>query len=185
MCGIAGFTHREWLPAPSLIAESARCIHHRGPGSIGHVRVAHRLAGRGAAEDHRSRRRRSADAQRATATPSSSSTARSTTTPSSARELESLGVRFQSRCDTEVVLRAYVQWGTDRFARLRGMFAFAIWTESERRLVLVRDRLGIKPLYFHRRGDDLYFGSELKTLFAHPEIDRRIDPDGPESTIFR
>ena len=53
-----------------------------------------------------------------------------------------------------------------------------IWTESERRLVLVRDRLGIKPLYIHQRGDDLYFGSELKTLFVHPEIERRIDLDG-------
>jgi asparagine synthase (glutamine-hydrolysing) len=93
-------------------------------------------------------------------------------------ELEGLGVRFQSHCDTEVVLRAYVQWGKASFQRLRGMFAFAIWTESERRLILVRDRLGIKPLYLHRRGSDVFFGSELKTLFAHPEIDRRFDLTG-------
>jgi asparagine synthase (glutamine-hydrolysing) len=93
-------------------------------------------------------------------------------------ELESLGVRFQSHCDTEVVLRAYVRWGKQSFQRLRGMFAFAIWTESERRLVLARDRLGIKPLYIHRRGDDLYFGSELKTLFSFPEIERHFDPAG-------
>ena len=58
------------------------------------------------------------------------------------------------------------------------MFAFAIWTESERRLILVRDRLGIKPLYIHKHGDDVYFGSELKTLFAFPEIDRRFDVTG-------
>jgi asparagine synthase (glutamine-hydrolysing) len=93
-------------------------------------------------------------------------------------ELESLGVRFQSHCDTEVVLRAFAQWGKASFSRLRGMFAFAIWNQSERRLILVRDRLGIKPLYVHRRGDDLYFGSELKTLFAHPEIERRMDAVG-------
>ena len=56
------------------------------------------------------------------------------------------------------------------------MFAAAIWSEPDRRLVLVRDRLGIKPLYFARRGEDLYFGSELKTIFVHPEIERRLDP---------
>ena len=93
-------------------------------------------------------------------------------------ELESLGVRFRSHCDTEVVLRAYAQWGKQSFARFRGMFAFAIWIESERRLVLVRDRLGIKPLYFHRRGNDIYFGSELKNLFEHPEIERRFNLTG-------
>src|SRR5919112_780101 len=93
-------------------------------------------------------------------------------------ELEGLGVRFQSHCDTEVVLRAYVQWGKASFEKLRGMFAFAIWTESERRLILVRDRLGIKPLYIHQRGEDLYFGSELKTLFSHPEIEREFDITG-------
>jgi asparagine synthase (glutamine-hydrolysing) len=93
-------------------------------------------------------------------------------------ELEGLGVRFQSHCDTEVVLRAYVHWGKQSFQRLRGMFAFAIWTESERRLILVRDRLGIKPLYICRRGDDIYFGSELKSLFAHPEIERHINTTG-------
>ena len=94
------------------------------------------------------------------------------------RELEGLGVRFRSKCDTEAVLRAWQQWGLDSFRRLRGMFAFAIWKESEQRLVLCRDRLGIKPLYLYERGEDLYFGSELKTLFAHEEIPRRIDPVG-------
>lgn len=93
-------------------------------------------------------------------------------------ELEGFGVRFRSRCDTEVVLRAYLHWGKQSFERLRGMFAFAIWTESERRLLLCRDRIGIKPLYIHRRGEDLYFGSELKTLFAHDEIERHIDLTG-------
>src|SRR5262249_26477538 len=60
----------------------------------------------------------------------------------------------------------------------RGMFAAALWTESERRLVLARDRMGIKPLYFARRRDDIYFGSELKTILLHPEIDRRINAEG-------
>src|SRR4051794_34412943 len=64
------------------------------------------------------------------------------------RELESLGHRFRSRCDTETVLRAFLEWDTACFARFRGMFAAAIWSERKRRLVIARDRLGIKPLYF-------------------------------------
>ncbi|MBI5085477.1 MAG: asparagine synthase (glutamine-hydrolyzing) [Acidobacteria bacterium] len=93
-------------------------------------------------------------------------------------ELESLGHRFETRSDTEVVLKAFLQWDTRSFERLRGMFAIALWSESKRRLVLARDRMGIKPLYIYHRGRDLYFGSELKTLFTHPEIPRRIDLTG-------
>jgi asparagine synthase (glutamine-hydrolysing) len=94
------------------------------------------------------------------------------------RELEERGHRFHSRCDTEVVLRAYLEWNTASFEKLRGMFAFAIWINSQRRLVLVRDRMGIKPLYIHSRGEDLYFGSELKTILGHPEVERRICAQG-------
>ncbi len=93
-------------------------------------------------------------------------------------ELEALGHHFDTRCDTEVVLKGFVQWDTACFSRLRGMFAIAIWTESEKRLVLARDRMGIKPLYLYHRGRDIYFGSELKTLFAHPEIPRQLDLTG-------
>jgi asparagine synthase (glutamine-hydrolysing) len=90
-------------------------------------------------------------------------------------ELEQSGHRFRTEADTETVLHAFLEWDTECFSRLRGMFAVALWTESERRLVLARDRMGIKPLYIARRGEDLYFGSELKTIFIHPEIERRID----------
>jgi asparagine synthase (glutamine-hydrolysing) len=93
-------------------------------------------------------------------------------------ELESLGHRFDTRSDTEVVLKAFLQWDVGSFAKLRGMFAIALWTESRRRLVLARDRMGIKPLYLYHRGRDLYFGSELKTILFHPEIERRIDLNG-------
>jgi asparagine synthase (glutamine-hydrolysing) len=92
------------------------------------------------------------------------------------QELEGLGHRFHSRCDTETLLRAFLQWDTAAFAKLRGMFAAAFWTESRRRLVLVRDRMGIKPLYFAKHNSNIYFGSELKTILHHPEISRRIDP---------
>jgi asparagine synthase (glutamine-hydrolysing) len=93
-------------------------------------------------------------------------------------ELESLGHRFRTHCDTEVALNAFLQWDTGCFRRFRGMFAIGLWSESRRRLVLARDRLGIKPLYLHRRGGDVYFGSELKTLFGHAEIPRQLDLTG-------
>ena len=93
-------------------------------------------------------------------------------------ELEKRGHRFRSQSDTETVLNAFLEWDTGCFSRLRGMFAVALWTESARRLVLARVRMGIKPLYIARRGEDLFFGSELKTLFIHPEIERRLSMNG-------
>lgn len=93
-------------------------------------------------------------------------------------ELEGLGHRFHSHCDTETVLRAFLEWDVDCLTRLRGMFAVALWTQSTKRLVLARDRMGIKPLYFARRGDELFFGSELKAILVHPEIERRLSLDG-------
>jgi asparagine synthase (glutamine-hydrolysing) len=93
-------------------------------------------------------------------------------------ELEARGEKFKTSSDTEVVLRAFLHWDKDCFARLRGMFALAIWSQDARRLVLARDRLGIKPLYFNLRGGELYFGSELKTIFAHPEFKRELDFTG-------
>ena len=89
-------------------------------------------------------------------------------------ELEKLGHRFTSHSDTETVLRAFMEWDKDCFSRMRGMFAVALWTKSKKRIVLARDRMGIKPLYITRIGEDLFFGSELKALFIHPEIDRRL-----------
>src|SRR3954447_13867799 len=91
------------------------------------------------------------------------------------KELEGLGHRFRSNCDTETVLRAFLQWDTACFSRMRGMFAAALWTESRKRLVLARDRMGIKPLYYFRNADDVYFGSELKAIFEYPHVPRRLD----------
>ena len=90
-------------------------------------------------------------------------------------ELEERGHRFRTHCDTEVVLKAFLEWDVDCFQRLRGMFGVAIWTESDQRLVLARDRMGIKPLYIYQKGSDLYFGSEMKLLFEHPEVERTLD----------
>src|ERR1700730_7587406 len=94
------------------------------------------------------------------------------------RELEERGHRFTSHSDTETVLHAFLEWDKDCFSRLRGMFAIALWCKSEKRIVLARDRMGIKPLYISRQGEDLFFGSELKAIFAHPEIERSISLAG-------
>ncbi len=99
--------------------------------------------------------------------------------PELRRELEGAGERFRSRTDTEVILRGYRVWGDGVVARLRGMFAFALWDgRGEGRLLLARDRFGKKPLYYrHDDHQGLAFSSELKTLLAVGSP-RQVDPEG-------
>jgi asparagine synthase (glutamine-hydrolysing) len=89
-------------------------------------------------------------------------------------ELEAEGFRFETRCDTEVVLNAFLRWGGSCFSRLRGMFAIAIWVRSDGRLILARDRMGIKPLYYCLQNGEIYFGSELKCILLHPAVRRTV-----------
>ncbi len=91
-------------------------------------------------------------------------------------ELISRGHAFQSDGDTEVILRAYAEWGEASVARLHGAFAFALWDPRTRRLLLARDRLGIKPLYFSQDGHRLRFASSVQALLAGGGLDTRIDP---------
>jgi asparagine synthase (glutamine-hydrolysing) len=92
------------------------------------------------------------------------------------RELQERGHEFASKGDSEVLVHAYEEYGDQCVDHLNGMFAFAIWDVRRRRLLLARDRLGIKPLYYLLDGDSLMFGSELKALLAHPRMRREIDP---------
>jgi asparagine synthase (glutamine-hydrolysing) len=174
MCGIAGFTHVAHPFAPERINEAVASIIHRGPddqsawqspsASLGatRLRVIDPSAGaqpvfshnrdfvlvfNGEIYNHVELR----------------------------RELIARGHNFRTSCDTEVVLHAFMEWDTACIEKLRGMFAFAVWQESRRRLVLARDRMGIKPLYYACNGRDIYFGSEMKALFCHPEVRRSID----------
>lgn len=93
-------------------------------------------------------------------------------------ELVRLGHRFTTASDTEVLLAAYLEWGLGAAPRLRGMFAAAIWDGRTRRLTLLRDRLGIKPLFFAPIRDGVVFGSEPKALLQHPEVEPRVRLDG-------
>lgn len=118
-------------------------------------------------------------------------------TPELRTELMSRGHEFVGHSDTEVLLHAYLEWGTEAFARLNGIFAFAIWEKRERRLTLCRDRLGVKPLFFAPIRNGLTFGSTIDTVLCHPEIEPALDEDGlrtllllgparpPESGVFR
>jgi asparagine synthase (glutamine-hydrolysing) len=93
------------------------------------------------------------------------------------RELESNGSRFRTSSDTEVAAFAYDAWGLQFLDRLDGMYAIALWDGAHRRLVLARDRLGEKPLYWTVADGQLVFGSELSALLAHPDVDATIDPE--------
>jgi asparagine synthase (glutamine-hydrolysing) len=110
-------------------------------------------------------------------------------------ELEKVGRRFRTRCDTEVVLAAYEEYGDDCLERLDGMFAFAIWDARRRRLFFARDRAGEKPLYYAATKSGWIFGSEIKALLEHPDIGRSVDLEAlsyyltflttpPPSTLF-
>jgi len=177
LCGIVGFTHKSQVPDLDLIHRAVAALIHRGPDqqgvfespgvSLGVTRLKiidlqsgdqpivsecgdSVVAFNGEIYNHRELR----------------------------AELENRGHRFRSQSDTETVLRAFLEWDTDCFSKLRGMFAIALWTESSQRLILARDRMGIKPLYIARRGEDLFFGSELKAILLHPEVERRLSMAG-------
>jgi asparagine synthase (glutamine-hydrolysing) len=93
-------------------------------------------------------------------------------------QLQGLGHTFKTHSDTEVVLKAWQQWGTDFTSKLNGMFAFAIWDVRQRELLLVRDRMGIKPLYYYPTPHGVLFGSEPKAILANPLAKAVLDDDG-------
>ena len=173
MCGILGFSHISKCAQPGVLAAALHSLVHRGPDhqgsfvspeiSLGAVRL------------------RILDLDNADQPLFSSD--RDVVVVFNGEifnhqelraQLESEGYRFQTRCDTEVVLNAFLHWGSDCFARMRGMFAIAIWVQSEGRLLLARDRMGIKPLYYCLQDGEVYFGSELKCILAHPAVERKL-----------
>lgn len=177
MCGIAGFTHKNFTPDPDRIRHAVATLIHRGPDQQGTYQSP--FFSMGAARlkiiDLASGDQPILSDDRDTGIVFNGEIYNHLELRA---ELESLGHRFHSHSDTETVLRAFLEWDIGCFRRLRGMFAVGLWNKSARRIVLARDRMGIKPLYIKRLGEDLYFGSELKSLFVHPEIDRRLSLEG-------
>ena len=184
MCGIAGiFNYREAAAIdPALIRQMADTIVHRGPDDEGsyitpRIGLAHRrlsiidlktghqpmfnedgsvvIVFNGEIYNHEELR----------------------------RELEAKGHTFRTHSDTEAIIHAFEEYGDDFERRLTGMFGFALWDERRRMLVLSRDRLGIKPLYYTVCGDRLIFASEIKAILAVPGIERRVDLDAIESYL--
>jgi asparagine synthase (glutamine-hydrolysing) len=177
MCGIAGIVGdtsvETLLPAARSMAAAMR---HRGPdscgvtSSAGCVLVNTRLAILDLSERGRQPMPNSGR------TVWISYNGETYNAPELRRDLVDKGFSFQSTTDTEVVLHLYEQYGERCVEKMRGMFAFAIWDARERKLLLARDRLGIKPLYFARRNGKLIFSSEVQCLLASGLIDRRLNP---------
>src|ERR1044071_333244 len=94
-----------------------------------------------------------------------------------------LGNSFTSNTDTEVVLRAYGRWGVDAFRKLRGMFALAIWDDQKQTLVLARDPLGIKPLYYYAANNQFIFASEVRALLASGLVPPKLSAAVPDSYL--
>jgi len=177
LCGIAGFTHKNWSPHPDRIREATATLIHRGPDQQGVFQSS--LFSMGAARlkiidlDSGNQPILSEDGDFGIAF-----NGEIYNYAEIRAELENLGHRFTSHSDTETVLRAFIEWDKECLPRLRGMFAVALWKKSARRILLARDRMGIKPLYISRQGEELFFGSELKAIFVHPEIERRLSLRG-------
>lgn len=177
MCGIVGFTHIAWAPEAERIHNATATLIHRGPDQQGVFRST--AISMGAARlkiiDLSGGDQPIVSEDGDTVIVFNGEIYNHAEVRS---ELESLGHRFHTRTDTETVLNAFIQWDTDSFSRLRGMFAVGLWSKSKRRLVLARDRMGIKPLYIARQGEDIFFGSELKAILIHAEVDRRLSLSG-------
>ncbi|MEW1682450.1 asparagine synthase (glutamine-hydrolyzing) [Streptomyces sp. T12] len=176
MCGIAG-TYR-WPDGKAVTDRLTETLAHRGPDGSGGY--SHAL---GDGEVHLGHRRLAIlDLSENGAQPMASGGLALTyngelyNAPELRAELEGAGVRFRGTSDTEVLLEAWRRWGTDCLPRLRGMFAFAVFDERTGDLVLVRDQLGIKPLFLLRRGEGLVFASELKALAAVTGGSLEVDP---------
>ena len=176
MCGIAGAVHLNGSPIEfSLLRRMTNAIAHRGPDGEGHwhegaVGLGHR-------------RLAIIDLTDGGRQPMLSANQRHVLTYNGElynyrelrAELEKEGVRFRSLSDSEVLLEALAHWGPQAVARFNGMFAFACWDRRERRLLLARDRYGIKPVYYAQQGGSFYFGSEQKAILAAPGFQRHLD----------
>jgi len=175
MCGICGIVSSNGAPDPEVVARMSRRLAHRGPDSDG---LFHRgpvaLAARRLSIidlDHGDQPIANEDGSVVVVQNGEIYNYRELK-----RELEGQGHSFATGCDTEVLVHLYEQYGDAFVERLRGMFAIALWDDREQRLLLARDRFGIKPLYYRIHQGGLSFASELKSMLEQPGFSRAIDP---------
>jgi len=179
MCGIAGYLNFDGQPAsPVVLKAMTDMLVHRGPDDEG------QLVEGGLALGHR--RLSIIDLSRSGHQPMASRGGHLVISYNGEiynyrelrLDLETRGHVFRSESDTEVLLAALEEWGSDALPRLNGMFAFVLYDRRKRRLLLTRDRYGIKPLYYTMIGQTLLFASEIKAFLVHPLFRTEIDPDG-------
>ena len=178
MCGFAGIARRDASGvAPAVLQRMAAALRHRGPDGLG----AQADARVGLAHARLSIIDLAGGAQPMTTGDGTLVVVYNGEIfnfPDVKDELVARGYVFRTRSDTEVLLHAYAEWGEAMLDRLNGQFAFAIYDRRDGSLFLTRDRFGILPLFYAERGGDLYFGSEVKALFASGEVPRALDPAG-------
>ncbi|MBI5517964.1 MAG: asparagine synthase (glutamine-hydrolyzing) [Deltaproteobacteria bacterium] len=185
MCGIAGLvnlTDRHEPPPAELLRRMARAIRHRGPDEFGYYRDARAglCHARLSIIDLATGQQPLANEDETVWIVFNGEVFNYVELR---EELEALGHRFRTHSDTEVIVHAWEAWGEDAFARFNGQWAVALWDTKSQRLVLTRDRVGVRPLYLHERDGRLWFGSEVKALFADPTVPRALDPAGLDETF--
>ncbi len=194
MCGIAGAIGRLDDEVIAAVRRASERERHRGPDADGFFQSA--IAGPGVAFAHR--RLAIIDLSADGIQPMTDSRSGAVIVFNGEiynylelrEELEAAGVSFGTRTDTEVLLQSYLHWGVECLPRLRGMFAFAVWDPRRRRVLLARDRLGIKPLYYARvarpgNGELLLFASELRAILSTGFVERRLDAAAVETYLWQ
>jgi asparagine synthase (glutamine-hydrolysing) len=173
VCGILGYSHISKNPEPEVFTSALYSLVHRGPDHQGRFQCEHISLG--------STRLRILDLESGDQplfSPDRDVVVVFNGEIFNHQELRKAlaadGFSFETNCDTEVIVHGFRRWGTECFSRFRGMFAIAVWVQSEKRLILARDRMGIKPLYYSLEGGEIYFGSELKCILAHSAVRRQI-----------
>lgn len=180
MCGICGYIGRKLIQSERLI-QMNDTMYHRGPDDHGIWEHQREEYGVGFAQ----RRLSILDLSEMGHQPMLSEDGRVVITYNGEvynyiqlrEELKAKGYSFRSNCDTEVIIAAYQEWGYECFNRFNGMFAIAIWDEKKESLILARDRMGKKPLYYYAKGTDFVFGSELKPIMKYPYFCKDINYD--------
>jgi asparagine synthase (glutamine-hydrolysing) len=176
MCGIVGVIHLKGQPAEAgVIQQVSDVLRHRGPDDAGVVVDGHVGLGH--------RRLKIIDVSSAGHQPMSNKDETIWITFNGEiynflelrAELERSGRTFVSRSDTEVVIQAYEEWGEKCIERFNGMFAFGLWDARKEKLILVRDRIGVKPLFYYLDEEKLLFASEIKAILQYPQVNSELD----------